>query len=137
MKILLISAIIIGLVFSCKKDDKKQDSTIPLTTEQKIRNNWSIENIIDCNYIGSSTMLDNKDTLYKSGSIDFGDGNKAYADFGGDLDTVDYLIVSDNSLDFDGERYEIIELTTSKFTFKYFHRSDTPYYDNIVTLKRQ
>jgi hypothetical protein len=140
MKKFLISALLFATFFyACKEDDTViEEPIIALTTAEKIQHKWDLVSIIDHNYVGTSTTLDYKDTIVIGAGnfMDFRSDNKVYSSMDGDLDTVPYQIVNDQTILFDGDVFTISSLTTTDFIFKYEERTDDPYFDNIVTLSR-
>jgi hypothetical protein len=140
-KTLLILTLGFGLLASCKKEDSTTNSstTTPLTTAQKIQNKWNFVSVMDYNYVGASTTLDYIDTLAIGTAgdyLDFRTNNKVYISVSGQMDTLDYSIVGDTKLIFDGDTYDITKLSTSDFVFTFSERTDPPYYDNVIVLKR-
>jgi hypothetical protein len=139
-KALLILTLGFGLLASCKKEDTtSSNNTSTLTTAQKIQNKWNFVSVMDYNYVGASTTLDYIDTLAIGTAgdyLDFRTNNKVYISVSGEMDTLDYSIVGDTKLIFDGEVYDITKLSTSDFVFTFSERTDPPYYDNVIVLKR-
>jgi hypothetical protein len=139
-KTLLILALGSGLFVSCKKEEPKpSDNTTPMTTTQKIQQKWNLSSVIDIEYIGSSTTIDNIDTLVLGAPGDYADfraDNKVYISVTGEFDTLPYSILSDSKIVFDDQLFDISKLTTSQFEMKFSERIDTPYYDEIINFKR-
>ena len=123
--------------FACSDDDDPVDPppAEPTVTEL-VQNQWNVVNIMDINYKGNTTVEDYRDTFITGGTIEFRSDSSAILKIDGDTDTSDYLIVSDELIMLDGEPFKINELTSSSLIMTYEERIDTPFYDNIVTLKR-
>lgn len=126
------------LVFGSCSDEDTTPTTTQLTTAEKIQNKWNVTSVIDYNFVGTSTTLDNTDTLDLGAGayFNFRSDNKVYVNWDGDLDTSDYQIISDNAISFEGEAYKIKTLTATEFKLTYEERTDTPYYDNVVLMNR-
>ncbi|MCF8255161.1 MAG: hypothetical protein K9H61_13290 [Bacteroidia bacterium] len=140
-KALLILTLGFGLLASCKKEDSTTTSnnSSTLTTAQKIQNKWNFVSVIDYNYVGASTTLDYIDTLALGSAgdyLDFKTNNKVHISIDGEQDSLDYSIVGDTKLIFDGDTYDITKITANEFVFTYSERIDPPYYDNVIVLKR-
>jgi hypothetical protein len=126
------------LLFSCGK----KTTTPPVTTEtttQKIQKKWNITNIKDIMYVGQqTTTIDTTINNYGvSGDyVEFQTNGKAVMHFFGGTDTVNYSIISDTKLTFDGDEFTINTLNQTDFVFTYYNRTDPDYYDNVVILKR-
>lgn len=128
-------------LFACSgsdSDDEPINNDTPLTNVEKIQQRWTIEHIIDHNYVGASTVIDNYDTIISGPNnfLEFRNNGLVYLDFEGDLDTGTYYIPNDSILVLDSEELKISKLSTSSLTLMYKNRVDTPYYDNVITLKR-
>jgi len=138
MKNLIPVILLVCVAFASCKDDEDTPDPKPLTTQEKIQHKWDVTSIIDYNYKGASTTPDYNDTIDigVGGYVDFRADNKVYTNFDGDLDTSDYQIINDNAISMDGEAFVISELTTTMFQIKYEERTDTPYFDNVITLNR-
>lgn len=130
----------IALFVSCKKEESKSSSTeTPLTTAQLVQNKWSLVNVLDINYVGATTTIDYIDTLVVGGPddyIDFRTNNLAYLLAEGEYDTIPYSIVSDSKINLDGELLDIAKLTKNEFVISFSERTEVPYYDNVINLKR-
>jgi hypothetical protein len=128
----------IVLLASCKDEDTTPDGTTELTTAEKVQHTWNLTSIMDFNYVGASTTIDNIDTfdVGTSSTVDFRADNKAYITLDGDFDTTDYNIVDAQTITFDGDNFTIDVLTATEFKLTFSERTDTPYYDNVVLLNR-
>lgn len=126
----------IGIFASCGKDSTT--TSTPSTTTQKIQKKWRIINSQDINYLGTSTtvdtIIDNIPAI--SDSIEFKADGKAYYTWFGAPDTVSYSIISDTKIIFDGSEHTINTLDANNFVSTYYERVDTPYFDNVLILKR-
>ncbi|MFT4522792.1 MAG: hypothetical protein ACI8ZN_001744 [Bacteroidia bacterium] len=135
--ILPLTLLLLIAIPSCKDDDDKVDVTKP-TTVELVQNIWNIHSVIDYNYVGKSTTLDYIDTILigNAGTFDFRSDNRVYAYVLGDYDTSAYAVINDGLIDFDGEAYEITSITSSQFVLTFKERTEDPYFNNVVTLKR-
>ncbi len=68
--------------------------------------------------------------------IEFGTNNTYVFNVGGDNDTMPYQILGDTKIILASDTFTINALTEKDFIITYSDRSSTPYYDNVVTLKR-
>ncbi len=137
-KLFPLLAIMLVAFAACKDDDTSTTPEPELTTAQKIQHKWNIDNIIDINYNGQTTTVESRDTFppVTGDYIHFLANNTAEFKFDGDTDDVDYKIVNDQTLEFDGDVFTIVTLTESLFVFRYEDRASDPYYDNYVYLSR-
>jgi len=138
MKKIIPFALLFVVAFTSCKDEETTPDPTPLTTKQKLQHKWNIVSIIDYNYVGATTTPDDTDTIDigVGGYADFRTDDKMYANINGDLDTLSYQIINDNALSMDGEPYVINELSTNKLIMTYEERTDTPYYDNVISFDR-
>lgn len=139
-KTLLIAALILvgAFCFTACNDDETGGETTELTTAEKMQHRWNLDCIKDITYKGSTTDLDYIDTVVSGAGdyIEFKGDNKAYMKIDGDMDTVAYDIVNDQTFNFDGDVFTISTLTSSQFEAVYKERVDTPYFDNVVKMSR-
>lgn len=136
-KLIALALFAVVVLASCKEDDTAVDPT-PKTTAEKVQHKWNLTSIFDINYVGSTTTIESIDTIDigVGGYLDFRSDNKVYMNIDGDLDTSDYQIINDNAISFDGDAFKITTLTDTEFKLTYEERTDTPYYDNVVTMNR-
>lgn len=135
MKRIILSLALIGCMAAC--NDDKVDPITPLTTVQKIQNKWNFISSND-NYVSATGTIDSTDFyLGEAGDyMDFRSDNTLIFYDKGDYDTVMYKIIGDTKLTLDSDTFTINTLTEKDFIFTYSDRSSTPFYDNVVTLKR-
>lgn len=137
-KLIPLALITLLFVSSCKEDDDTVDDPKTETTAEKVQHVWNISSLMDFNYKGSSTTLDYIDTfdIGTNSTVDFRADNKAYVNLEGEMDTSDYSIVNDQTIEFDGDIFTINTLTASEFKVTFAERTDTPYYDNVLIMNK-
>lgn len=142
MKKYLLLVLLAGFGLSSCSDDEEptgNTGTTQKSTQELIQHKWDIESIVDINFKGATTEVDEIDTLdfiQPGDYIEFLANNKVVVLIDGDLDTSDYNLINETAINFDGDAFDITDLTESRFVMTYKERVDTPYFDNIVTLKR-
>jgi len=136
-KIIPIALLFVVAFTSCKDEETTPDPT-PLTTKQKLQHKWNIVSIMYHNYVGATPTPHYTDTINigVGGYADFRTNDNMYSNINGDLDTLSYQIINDNALSMNGELYVINELSTNKFILTYEERTDTPYYNNVISFDR-
>jgi hypothetical protein len=135
MKKIILGLALLGCMTAC--NDDKEDPIAPLTTAQKIQNKWNFISSND-NYISSTGTIDSTDYFLGEGGdyIEFGTNNTYVFNVGGDNDTMPYKILGDTKIILASDTFTINTLTEKDFIFTYSDRTSTPFYDNVVTLKR-
>ncbi len=121
-KLLLFVAIATMALFSaCKKKDVEPEVpvvpvVIPTTVAQKIIAKWGITSFVVNNYYSNA---DHINTVNGSASeyLDFRSNGKLYINFNtiGGLDTLQYNLVNDSTINIDGDINKIKEITDTKF----------------------
>lgn len=140
MKKVLFSLLVIVILSSCGKDKTTTTTTTTQTTAQIIQNKWNLISIKDIQYVGSSTSI--VDTVYDYGMVgdyvQFNSNNTAYYKIAGSFDTVNYNLLSDTKMTFDGDTFTINTLTTSDMVMTYYGRETNPVnnWDNVLVLKK-
>ncbi|MBK7763709.1 MAG: hypothetical protein IPI46_10110 [Bacteroidetes bacterium] len=138
MKKILFSICIVSLMCACGK--KSTTPSNSLTTLQKLQNNWNLINISDIQYVGSSTTV--IDTIINYGLsgdyVNFNSNGKAYYRIAGSYDTVNYNLINDTQILFDGDTFTVNSLTTTDMVMTYYGRETSPVnnWDNVLVLKR-
>ncbi len=138
-KSILISLVALTMVYACNDDnDPDTVDNTTLTTTEKIQNKWILESIWDNVYVGSSNTYDYTDTIdmLPGDYMDFRSDDKLYMKIEGDFDTTDYLVIDDQTMSVGTELFEISYLSSSEFVLTFYERTDTPFYDNVVSLRR-
>ena len=126
-KTLALSLISMILLTACKKDNK----------EISLRNKWTLDNSVAKEY--SNGALINTTTAAGIGTtLDFQDnGNLVITSPGSPVESFFYTIVSNSRVEFDGDTYEIRNLTGSDVTL--FIREDFApgdYEETFLYLKK-
>jgi len=132
-KVLLLSLVAIGIFASCRKE-----TTSSVSTADLIQKKWRLVSTQDVEYVGTTNVVDTIITTPGAitDSIEFKTNNTAIYTFMGFADTVNYQIIGDTKIAIDVDTFTINTLTVNDFVMTYNYRVDTPYYDNIITLKR-
>jgi hypothetical protein len=135
--LLLIS----GIFFTACSDEESTDpaDNTPPTTSELIRHNWNIDIILDYNYEGANTQIEEIDTIHvgvAGETIHFKSNNVAVFNFDGDSDSSFYQVINDDLISLEGDTFKIVTLTESEFEMRYEEREFEPWYDNVVRLSR-
>jgi hypothetical protein len=132
-KVILLSLVAIGIFASCRKETASSVSTADL-----IQKKWGLISTQNVEYVGTTNVVDTIITTPAAitDSIEFKTNNTAVFTFMGFADTVNYQIIGDTKIVVDVDTYKINTLTMNDFVMTYNYRVDSPYYDNIITLKR-
>lgn len=130
-KYIIFSLIIIGLFSACSKDDDNSNPAPSLTGK------WNVENVLIMSY--ENGVLQNTNTTLGNGAtFDFqNNGNLVIAIPGSPAESYPYTIQTGNKVVFDGETFEIRNLTNTSVTL--FMREDYAQgeYDELsINLKR-
>ena len=127
-------------ILSCKKDDKTTTSPTPSqTTTQKVQYKWTFVSAIDFNYVGTTTTLDYIDTIAVGDPgdyVEFRTDNKAYLYTLTTYDTLEYSVINDNLMVFNSDTFNITVLTANDFTLTYSERTVSPYFDNVIKMRK-
>lgn len=105
-----------------------------------LQNNWNLVSIHDIQYVGASTTI--VDTTISYGLpgdyVNFNSNGKAYYRISGSYDTVNYSLLSDTKMLFDGDTFTVNTLTTTDMVMTYYGRETSPVnnWDNVIVLKR-
>jgi len=132
-KVLLLSLVAIGIFASCRKE-----TTSSMSTTDLVQKKWRLVSTQDVEYVGTTNVVDTIITTPAAitDSIEFKTNNTAIYTFMGIADTVNYQIIGDTKIAIDVDTFTINTLTVNDFVMTYNYRVDSPYYDNIITLKR-
>jgi hypothetical protein len=132
-KVILLSLVAIGIFASCRKETASSVSTADL-----IQKKWGLISTQNVEYVGTTNVVDTIITTPAAitDSIEFKTNNTAVYTFMGFADTVNYQIIGDTKIVVDADTFTINTLTVNDFVMTYNYRVDSPYYDNIITLKR-
>ena len=132
-KVILVSLVAIGIFASCRKETASSVSTADL-----IQKKWGLISTQNVEYVGTTNVVDTIITTPAAitDSIEFKTNNTAVYTFMGFADTVNYQIIGDTKIVVDADTFTINTLTVNDFVMTYNYRVDSPYYDNIITLKR-
>jgi hypothetical protein len=135
MKNIIIGLALIGCLSACSDD--KEDPVVTLTSSQKIQNKWNFISSND-NYISPTGTIDSTDYFLGEGGdyIEFRTNNTYVFKAGGDKDTMPYKILGGTKIILASDTFTINTLTEKDFILTYSDRTSTPFYDNVVTLKR-
>lgn len=136
LQILLIVGLIVTSFLGCQKDNDGEDSTPPVI--EQIQQFWTLENIEDINYEGRTTNVKNREKLNLSPTdyMDFRNDGKVYRKIQDDLDTISYDLKTDNLIELGSEIFSIEVINENSFKLLYEERIDTPYFDNVIELRR-
>ena len=126
-KTLAFSFIVMILLIACKKDPP----------EASLKSKWILENAVSKEYVNGTLM--NTTTIPGSGAtLDFQDnGNVVITYPGSPVESFPYTIKSGSKVEFDGDIYEIRDLTNSTVTL-YIRYDYAPgeYDENFLNLKK-
>jgi hypothetical protein len=125
-KTLVLSMIVMILLTACRKE-----------TAPSLKNKWTLENSVSKEYINGT--LANTETIAGGGAtLDFqNNGNVVITYPGSPIESFPYTLKPDSKVEFDGDIYEIKNLTNSNVTL-YIREDFAPgEYDEIfINLKR-
>jgi hypothetical protein len=125
-KTLVLSMIVVILLTACNKK-----------VEPSLKNKWTLENSVSKEYVNGT--LANTETVPGNGTtLDFqNNGNVVITYPGSPVESFPYLLKPDSKVEFDGDIYEIRNLTNSNVTL-YIREDFAPgEYDEIfINLKK-
>jgi hypothetical protein len=130
MKKLLTAGLLSLLLFTaCKKD--------PQPTSPSLKGKWTIENYLFKEYIGG-TLSDTYTEPGNGGTMDFqNNGNVVITIPGDPIESFPYTIKPDSKVDFDGDIFEIRNLTAANVTLFLREEYAPGEYDELyINLKR-
>ncbi len=130
-KYLLAMGLGLALFASCKKDDPAP------TTAQRVQGVWKLDKVISYfQFTGNPAMRDTTFGL-ATDYVDFRTDNKVYSFVDGEFDTLNYAIISDNSLLLDGDTTTIQTLTSTNLDlFSSDYRNATNFEEITIKLKK-
>lgn len=122
---------------ACKKENA-EDNSSEKTIIELVQQFWTIQNIEDINYEGTSTTVKDRDklTLSPTDYMEFRNDGKVYRKIQDDLDTISYDLKTDNLIELGSEIFSIEVINENSFKLLYEERIDTPYFDNVIELRR-
>lgn len=125
-KTLVFSMIVMILLTACKKE-----------VEPSLKNKWTLENSVSKEYINGT--LTNTISIPGGGAtLDFQDnGNVVITYPGSPIESFPYTLKADSKVEFDGDTYEIRDLTKSNVTL-YIREDFAPgeYEEAFIYLKK-
>lgn len=128
-KKLLLSLIVMIVLAACKKE--------PVETPISLKGKWSVENSVYKEY-DNAILIDTETEPGNGTTVDFQDnGNVVITSAGPIIESFPYSIQSDSKVVFDGDTYDVKNLTASTVTL-YMREDFGPgdYFEISLNLKR-